>query len=79
MQQFRRIGLYPSLNPPTVSLGGGLIHPGQTLLMGSPVGKVLYTLDGTDPRVQKIKFSSPMLYIFVIFNYTGCGNVILNF
>ena len=50
LQQFRRIGLYPALNPPAVSQRGGQVQPGQSLLMSSPVGKVLYTVDGSDPR-----------------------------
>jgi hypothetical protein len=68
LQQFRRIGLYPSLNPPTVSLRGGEVQSGQTLLMGTPVGKVLYTLDGTDPRLiggapapQALEYAGPIV------------------
>ena len=48
--QLRQIGLYPSIAAPAFSQHGGRMQPGQQLRISAVKGKVLYTVDGTDPR-----------------------------
>jgi len=53
VQQFRDIGLFSSLNAPALSQYGGSVPPGFQLYMTNlnATGAILYTLDGTDPRL----------------------------
>ena len=55
LTQFRNAGFYPALNAPVFSQNGGVFSAGFTLGMtvtGAPAGStILYTLDGTDPRL----------------------------
>jgi hypothetical protein len=56
LQQLRDAGLYPSVDAP-IFLINGLPSPGGEIptehffLMTAPKGQILYTLDGSDPRV----------------------------
>ena len=49
--QFRRRGLYPPLNPPTLNQYGGAIDYGFRLELNTSTGIAYFTLDGTDPRL----------------------------
>ena len=53
LQQFRSAGLYPATAAPVFSQHGGLIVSGFALSMfqSNAIGKIYYTLDGTDPRL----------------------------
>lgn len=42
--------LYPLVDAPTMNQFGGQISPGFPLLLSAPLGQVLYTTDGSDPR-----------------------------
>jgi hypothetical protein len=58
LQQFRYAGLYPSVDAPVFYVNGSYMHGGHitksnSLSMTSASGTILYTLDGTDPRVPE--------------------------
>jgi len=57
--QLRAAGLYPSLDAPWFSLPGGRVASGATLSLSAPAGDILYSLDGTDPRVYGTGAVSP--------------------
>lgn len=44
IEQLRLGGLYPGIDPPTVSFDSG------SLIMAADLGEIYYTLDGSDPR-----------------------------
>ena len=46
----REAGYYPALDPPEWSQSGGVFTGTLDLTMSSPVGRIYYTTDGTDPR-----------------------------
>ncbi|MHC4113271.1 MAG: chitobiase/beta-hexosaminidase C-terminal domain-containing protein, partial [Planctomycetota bacterium] len=50
--QFRSVGWYPSIVPPTFNQQGGEVQSGFGVTMNNPnpSGDIYYTLDGTDPR-----------------------------
>ncbi|MHC4543086.1 MAG: FN3 associated domain-containing protein, partial [Planctomycetota bacterium] len=52
MGQFRGVGWYPFIDPPTFNQHGGEVPSGFELTMNNPngSGNIYYTLDGTDPR-----------------------------
>lgn len=54
MAQYRALGLYPDLQPPSFSNPGGQITEGTVLVLdnggNNNAGEVVYTLDGSDPR-----------------------------
>ena len=52
LEQFRRRGLYPSLDAPTFVPSGGRIEPGEAIAISVPLGVAYYTVDGTDPRLS---------------------------
>ncbi len=43
-------GLIPSIDPPQLSRGDGLVDPGTTVGLTASGGTIYYTADGTDPR-----------------------------
>ena len=45
--------LYPSIDPPKLSLPGGAVAKGQTVSMTAATGSIYYTLDGSDPRLSQ--------------------------
>jgi hypothetical protein len=49
LDQFRRAGLYPRIDPPAMNHPGGTVEPGFQLTLLSSKGDIFYTLDGTDP------------------------------
>lgn len=53
LKRFRDAGLYPRLSAPETSLAGGLVTPGTlvTWQNPNPSGQLLFTLDGSDPRL----------------------------
>jgi hypothetical protein len=56
LQQFRNAGLYPNVDAPVFYVNGSYVHGGHItrgnlLSMTSSAGNILYTLDGSDPRV----------------------------
>jgi hypothetical protein len=53
LNQYKAIGLFPSVNAPVFSQQGGTIPLGFALSMTNPNsgGKIYYTTNGTDPRV----------------------------
>jgi hypothetical protein len=51
LNQFRALGLYPSLAAPTLNQPGGYVARGFQLAFTVPAGTVYYTRDGSDPRV----------------------------
>jgi hypothetical protein len=48
----REAGYYPSIDPPEFNQHGGLVRVGFELVVTAPKGRIYYTLDGSDPRVQ---------------------------
>ncbi|MHC4676435.1 MAG: CotH kinase family protein, partial [Planctomycetota bacterium] len=50
--QFRSVGWYPDLEPPSFNQHGGAVASGFNLTMSNPngYGNIYYTLDGSDPR-----------------------------
>lgn len=66
--QLFRHGLIPDFNPPTMSRSSGEVKAGTTLELSSSVGKIYYTIDGTDPRMiggeihpRALEYSGPLL------------------
>jgi hypothetical protein len=53
LQRYRSANLYPSVNAPAISQFGGYYPPGFTATLTNPNagGAILYTLDGSDPRL----------------------------
>ncbi len=51
LNQLRAAGMYPNLEAPLLSQGGGFVEPGFELRISATDGAVLYTLDGSDPRL----------------------------
>jgi hypothetical protein len=51
LDQFRRRGFYPDLEPPGVAPHGGDVEPGLQVLLTAASGAIHYTLDGSDPRL----------------------------
>ncbi len=49
VQRFRNVGLYPDIDAPEFSRGGGTVPAGTELFFASP-HTVYWTLDGSDPR-----------------------------
>lgn len=50
INQFRGVGWYPSMDPPTLNQHGGYISSDEQLFIGGGPGVIYYTLDGGDPR-----------------------------
>ncbi len=50
LEQLRCKGLYPDIEAVSFNQQGGLVDPGFQLNLSAPVGKIWYTVDGTDPR-----------------------------
>ncbi len=50
--QLKQAGLYPAVEAPVFNRHGGAVESGFTLTMTAPAGDVLYTLDGSDPRLE---------------------------
>jgi len=66
VSQVRSVGWYPSIDPPTFNVHGGVITPGFDLVMGGG-GGIYYTIDGTDPRLtgggmnpEAVLYTSPI-------------------
>ncbi|MHC4438014.1 MAG: lamin tail domain-containing protein, partial [Planctomycetota bacterium] len=53
LNQFKNVGWYPNIDPPTFSHSSGQINSGFSLTMSTPTGKIYYTLDGSDPRTSE--------------------------
>lgn len=51
LQQFRVSRLYPNITAPVLSRMAGPARVGDMLGMGAPAGRILYTLNGEDPRL----------------------------
>ena len=51
LNQFRAIGLYPSVTAPSFNQHGGRVADGFNLTMSAPSGTIYYTLNGSDPRI----------------------------
>lgn len=51
LSQLRAVSLYPSIDAPSLSHRGGLVDPGLQVHLDAPAGQILYTTDGTDPRL----------------------------
>jgi hypothetical protein len=51
LRQLRDKGLYPAHAAPVFNRHGGDFSPGFMLTMAAPDGQILYTDDGTDPRL----------------------------
>jgi len=51
VDQLRQARLYTDLEPPTFNRNGGHIDPGFVLDMTAPAGRLLFTTDGSDPRL----------------------------
>ncbi|MGB2863005.1 MAG: lamin tail domain-containing protein [Sedimentisphaerales bacterium] len=52
LNQFKNVGWYPNIQPPTLSHSGGQINSSLNLTMSTSTGKIYYTLDGNDPRTS---------------------------
>jgi hypothetical protein len=59
LPQFKNVGWYPNLNPPTFNQNGGAVSEGFNLIMTNPNGSgtIYYTLDGNDPRLSAAQSS----------------------
>jgi hypothetical protein len=51
LSQFKSVGWYPNVNPPTFSQQGGHVQPGFYLQISGSGGTIYYCLDGADPRL----------------------------
>ena len=51
LSQFKSVGWYPSVDPPTFSRQGGPVPQGFSVQISSSGGTIYYTLDGSDPRL----------------------------
>ncbi len=51
LNQFKSVGWYPNVDPPTFSQHGGYVAGGFELRMSGPGATFYYTLDGSDPRL----------------------------
>jgi hypothetical protein len=51
LNQFKSVGWYPNIDPPTFTPRGGLVPSGFTLQLMVARGTIYYTLDGSDPRL----------------------------
>ncbi|MHC4464011.1 MAG: LamG-like jellyroll fold domain-containing protein, partial [Planctomycetota bacterium] len=51
--QFRSVGWYPDVEPPTFNQNGGLVPSGFDLTMSESSGTIWYTIDGNDPRLPE--------------------------
>ncbi|HWB02783.1 MAG TPA: chitobiase/beta-hexosaminidase C-terminal domain-containing protein [Verrucomicrobiales bacterium] len=53
LQRYRNANLYPAVNAPSINQFGGFYLPGFSVTLTNPNagGSILYTLDGTDPRL----------------------------
>lgn len=51
VSQLRGAGLFPTLEAPTLNQHGGPVPAGFIVSASAPQGTILYTLDGTDPRL----------------------------
>ncbi|MHC4749205.1 MAG: lamin tail domain-containing protein [Planctomycetota bacterium] len=52
LDQFKSVGWYPNVQPPTLSRYGGFVNSGLILHIVAQTGTVYYTLDESDPRVS---------------------------
>ncbi len=52
LSQLRQAGLYPGLDAPEFNQHGGAIPRGFALEISAPAGTILFTLDGSDPRLE---------------------------
>ena len=52
LNQFKSVGWYPSIQPPSFSRPAGHSNGGFTLTMSDSTGTIFYTLDGGDPRLS---------------------------
>lgn len=50
LEQFRRAGLYPQVDPPVMNQRGGRVDPGFELTLSAVQGTIYYTTNGADPR-----------------------------
>jgi len=53
INQFKDKNWYPDFDPPEFNLESGVISPGTQVTISSPLGKIYYSLDGTDPRLPE--------------------------
>jgi hypothetical protein len=53
VELIREAGYYPSIDPPEFNQHGGLVESGFELAMTAPKGRIYFTVDGSDPRVQR--------------------------
>ncbi|MBL9169838.1 MAG: CotH kinase family protein [Verrucomicrobiales bacterium] len=63
IEQFRRAGLYPRTDPPSISPRGGTLATGATVSLSSRAGIIYYTTNGTDPRkipTTALRYSGPI-------------------
>ena len=51
LRELRAENLYPSIDPPHYSQLGGVVSPNFPLSLTAPEGAVIYTTDGSDPRL----------------------------
>ena len=59
--QFRRAGLYPSIDAPAFNKHGGLVDPGFQVTMSAPTGAIYHTTNGTDPRsASAVRYVGPI-------------------
>jgi hypothetical protein len=49
--QFRSAGFYPALEAPKFAQHGGVVDAGFRVTMTAPRGSILFTVDGSDPRL----------------------------
>ena len=59
LEQFKTIGMYPSVAAPVFSQHGGVVAGDLPLTVTAPQGTVYLTLDGSDPRMSVFGIPSP--------------------
>jgi hypothetical protein len=56
--QFKAVGWYPNIDPPSFNQQGGHVQRNFSLQMSGGSGTIYYTLDGSDPRLSGGAFNS---------------------
>ncbi len=65
-KELTNYNLWPSILPPTTNLSAGEVTAGATITLTNPsrLGQILFTLDGTEPRIPVTGLPSPSVQVY---------------